>query len=125
VDLRRWNLVLHRHEDGSFTVRVWVDGKLLRPDCVGCSAAAALAYAAHALVDARPDDQLALRTQGDGHIEVCGVRDAIGATRWLAEQTEAMQEAARCEGAKSGTRPIVRAESVSGSSARQRAAKAL
>jgi hypothetical protein len=113
---RRWNVVLHRHEDGSFTVRVWVDGKLLRPDCVGCSSAAALAYTAAAFVDACPNDQLALRTQGGGDIALCDATDAVGATRWLAERIKAMQAADCSEGAKSGTRRIVRDERASPSS---------
>jgi hypothetical protein len=108
---RRWSVVLHRHEDASYTARVWVDGKLLRPDCVGCTDAAALAYAAEALVDARPEDQLALRTQGAGAIRTWDAADAISATRWLAERMQAMAVATCSDDmysdANSGTRPIV------------------
>lgn len=105
---RRWSVVVHRHEDASFTARVWVDGKLLRPDCVGCSAAAALCYVADALVDAYPDDQLTLRTQGGGVVEASRAVDAPGAIAWLATRLEAMQPAAFPEGAQSGTSAIVR-----------------
>ena len=105
---RRWNVVLHRHEDASFTARVWVDGKLLCPDCVGCSAAAALAYIADALVDAYPGDELALRTQGCGDIDTCQPSDAVSAIRWLLAWMDTMDAGAHPGWANSIARPLLR-----------------
>jgi hypothetical protein len=98
---RLWNVVVHRHEDVSFTARVWVDGKLLLPECVGCPAAAALAYVEEALVDVRAADQLALRAQGSGGIRTFRASHSELALRWLDECMQA-------EGAKTGTHSIVR-----------------
>jgi hypothetical protein len=75
---RFWNIVLHRHDDASLTARVWVDGKLLRPDCVSQPAAPALAYLDAALLDVREGDPLTLRAQGSG-----GIRTLRAQTRLL------------------------------------------
>jgi hypothetical protein len=97
---RLWRIVVHQHNSSTFTVRVWVDGKLLLPDCAGCPAAAALAYIDEALVDARPDDRLSLRTQGEAGIRTFRATELEIARRWLEER---MQR----DGATSGTRAAV------------------
>jgi hypothetical protein len=106
---RRWSVVVHQHEDASVTARVWVDGKLLLPDCVGCSGAGALAYVEEALIDVRPGDALELRAQGSGGIRTFRPPDPTVASRWLAYRLDADAEAsAPLEAVGSGTRPIVR-----------------
>jgi hypothetical protein len=102
---RLWNIVLHQHGDASCTARVWVDGKLLLPDCVGRPAAAALEYVGEALVDVRPEDRLALRVQGGAAIRTWRAEDVESATRWLSQRVEVPSTCS--DGAKSGTRPIV------------------
>lgn len=80
---RQWSIVLHEHDDASFTARVWVDGKLLRPDCVACPKAVAIAYLREALVDARAYDQLSLRAQGRRGIRSTRVTEVARAIRWF------------------------------------------
>lgn len=89
VPPRLWNIVVHDHGDKTFTVRVWVDGKLLRPDCVACSVENALAYVEEALVDVHDGDQLEVRTQGDGDTSTFRAADAVTIIRWLEEHWRA------------------------------------
>lgn len=106
---RFWNLVLHVHDDGSYTVRVWVDGHLLRPDCVACDAAAALHYVREALLDVRHQDTIEVRAQGALGADFCRPADAESAQRWLRAKMPAPRADSGCaDGAKSGTRRIVR-----------------
>lgn len=104
---RLWSIVLHQHEDASYTARVSVDGKVLLPECVACAGEAAIAYIVAALVDARLEDQLMLRAQGSGAIRTWRAKDAASAARWLSEQMPSLSAATCSDGAKSGTRPIV------------------
>jgi hypothetical protein len=85
---RVWRIVVHAHPDHSFTVRVWVDGKLLLPDCVACTSATAIAYVAEALIDARQSDELAVRTQGKGGSHAFRAADAAAVGHWLAERMQ-------------------------------------
>ena len=106
---RRWNVVLHQHEDASFTARVWVDGTLLLPDCVACGTQAALEYVIEALVDVRPGDAIEVRTQGVTGVQSCRAPDASHVRRWLQEKMPVpYADSGVAEGAKSGTRRIVR-----------------
>jgi hypothetical protein len=107
---RLWSIVLHRHTDASFTARVWVDGKLLLPDCVGRSRGTVLSYLGEALIDARGDDRLAVRSQGCGAIESFPATDPESAKQWLMEQLRSDTHGEPDPGAESGTRPIVRAD---------------
>ena len=99
---------MHQHEDSSFTARVRVDGRLLRPDCVACSRVATLAYVEAALVDARHADRLVVRVQGAGGIREFSTTRASEVMHWLASEVPvAACRDAKPEGAQSGTRPIV------------------
>jgi hypothetical protein len=106
---RVWSIVVHLHEDSSLTARIWVDGRLLRPDCVACTRTATLGYVEAALIDARREDKLVIRVQGKGGIRALSSQEAAQTVQWLREQLPVDEcEDANREGARSGTRPIVR-----------------
>lgn len=112
---RIWNVVLHQHDDASFTARVRVDGKLLRPDCVACTGPATIAYLQEALIDVREADELAVRAQGKGGIRTAQVTDAAQAVGWFQQQIPVeVPSDDTAPGAKSGTRPIVRPRPLGG-----------
>lgn len=98
---RVWSIVVHHHEDGSFTVRVSVDARTLRPECVSCSASAALAYVEGALADVRSDDQLLVRVQSTRAFETLRATTVQAAKRWLLERPPLGGQA------ESGTRGLV------------------
>ena len=114
--------MVHRHEDSSLTARVWVDGQLLRPDCVACTRRATLRYVEAALVDIRGEDRLVLRVQGVGGLRAFPHQQTARALSWLAEQLPLdAREEAEVEAAHAGTRRIARSPTMTNDGAEPKA----
>jgi hypothetical protein len=116
---RLWNVVLHIHADGTAAVRVSVNARALLPSCEGQAIERALAYVDAVLVDVRPEDRLALRAQSVGMLRNFQPPDAQAAREWLRERArEALGALDRPASAPTatGTRPVVNAQDVLGTS---------
>lgn len=87
MESRQWQIVFHLHGDGTATVRIHVNGRLLMPGCGGLPVDEALGYVEAALVDCHTADQLILRTQGSvGSIRSIRHVDAKRGQIWLCDR---------------------------------------
>jgi hypothetical protein len=112
MEPRQWQIVFHLHGDGTATVRIQVNGRLLMPGCAGLPVEEALGYVEAALIDCHAADQLSLRTQGSvGSIRSFRPTDAARGQIWLRERVAELVRALAVgagDAADSGVRPGLR-----------------
>lgn len=111
---RLWTIVCHAHTDGSLTVRVHVEGRLILPACESCQLDDALGYLDAVLVDFRENDRLSLRTQGTAGLSwKLDLGSPADAFSWLRAQLAASEtspggdDASASAGRRTGRRAYV------------------